>query len=84
MLGPRAAANHQFSCVCLHSDRKPPERRENLQKFKVWEDPSFCVSSLPLQLFLECLKYDIIMLGIVSIHFNMWSVLVDKSLIFNV
>ena len=25
---------HQFSCVCLHSDRKPPERRSNLEKFK--------------------------------------------------
>lgn len=32
--GPRAPPNHQFSCVCLHGDRKPPERRENLQKFK--------------------------------------------------
>ncbi|XP_063951383.1 ATP-dependent RNA helicase Ddx1-like isoform X4 [Lytechinus pictus] len=32
--GPRALPNHQYSCVCLHSDRRPPERRENLQKFK--------------------------------------------------
>ncbi|XP_071824062.1 ATP-dependent RNA helicase DDX1-like isoform X2 [Apostichopus japonicus] len=32
--GPKAVPKHQFSCVCLHSDRKPPERRENLQKFK--------------------------------------------------
>ncbi|XP_072024560.1 ATP-dependent RNA helicase DDX1-like [Amphiura filiformis] len=32
--GPRARPDHQFSCVCLHSDRKPPERRENLLKFK--------------------------------------------------
>ncbi|KAH8867725.1 ATP-dependent RNA helicase DDX1 [Schistosoma japonicum] len=23
-----------FSCVCLHSDRSPPERKANLQKFK--------------------------------------------------
>lgn len=24
----------KYSCVCLHSDRKPPERKANLQKFK--------------------------------------------------
>ena len=28
---------HQFSCVCLHSDRKPPERRSNLERFKKGE-----------------------------------------------
>ncbi|XP_022108756.1 ATP-dependent RNA helicase DDX1-like isoform X1 [Acanthaster planci] len=32
--GPLAPVNHQYSCVCLHGDRKPPERRDNLQKFK--------------------------------------------------
>ncbi|XP_071488880.1 ATP-dependent RNA helicase DDX1-like [Diadema antillarum] len=32
--GPRAKPDHQLSCVCLHGDRKPQERRENLQKFK--------------------------------------------------
>uniref|UniRef100_UPI00358FAECF ATP-dependent RNA helicase DDX1 n=1 Tax=Myxine glutinosa TaxID=7769 RepID=UPI00358FAECF len=26
--------DHQFSCVCLHSDRKPPERKTNLESFK--------------------------------------------------
>ena len=26
--------NTQFSCVCLHGDRKPAERRDNLEKFK--------------------------------------------------
>ena len=26
--------NTEFSCVCLHSDRKPAERRDNLEKFK--------------------------------------------------
>uniref|UniRef100_A0A8C4QHI9 ATP-dependent RNA helicase DDX1 n=1 Tax=Eptatretus burgeri TaxID=7764 RepID=A0A8C4QHI9_EPTBU len=26
--------DHQFSCVCLHSDRKPPERKTNLENFK--------------------------------------------------
>ena len=26
--------NTQFSCVCLHGDRKPAERKENLEKFK--------------------------------------------------
>ncbi|XP_070575608.1 ATP-dependent RNA helicase DDX1-like [Ptychodera flava] len=31
--GPRAH-RHQFSCVCLHGDRKPNERRQNLQNFK--------------------------------------------------
>jgi superfamily II DNA/RNA helicase len=30
------ARNRQnpFSCVCLHGDRKPQERKENLEKFK--------------------------------------------------
>uniref|UniRef100_A0A9L0J7D4 ATP-dependent RNA helicase n=1 Tax=Equus asinus TaxID=9793 RepID=A0A9L0J7D4_EQUAS len=27
---------HQFSCVCLHGDRKPHERKQNLERFKVW------------------------------------------------
>ncbi|PIO34572.1 hypothetical protein AB205_0065140, partial [Aquarana catesbeiana] len=26
---------HQFSCVCLHSDRKPQERKQNLERFKL-------------------------------------------------
>jgi ATP-dependent RNA helicase DDX1 len=34
----RAGGGHgkanPFSCVCLHSDRKPQERKENLEKFK--------------------------------------------------
>ncbi|XP_015121411.1 ATP-dependent RNA helicase Ddx1 [Diachasma alloeum] len=25
----------EFSCVCLHGDRKPPERKANLEKFKM-------------------------------------------------
>uniref|UniRef100_A0A3B3CF57 ATP-dependent RNA helicase n=1 Tax=Oryzias melastigma TaxID=30732 RepID=A0A3B3CF57_ORYME len=25
---------HQFSCVCLHGDRKPNERKNNLERFK--------------------------------------------------
>uniref|UniRef100_A0A8B9QU87 ATP-dependent RNA helicase n=1 Tax=Anas platyrhynchos TaxID=8839 RepID=A0A8B9QU87_ANAPL len=25
---------HQFSCVCLHGDRKPQERKQNLERFK--------------------------------------------------
>lgn len=25
---------HKFSCVCLHGDRKPAERKANLEKFK--------------------------------------------------
>lgn len=28
---------HQFSCVCLHGDRKPNERKNNLERFKVKE-----------------------------------------------
>ena len=27
--------NREFSCVCLHGDRKPQERKGNLEKFKV-------------------------------------------------
>ncbi|TWW68967.1 ATP-dependent RNA helicase DDX1 [Takifugu flavidus] len=26
--------SHQFSCVCLHGDRKPNERKNNLERFK--------------------------------------------------
>lgn len=25
---------NEYSCVCVHSDRSVPERRDNLQKFK--------------------------------------------------
>ena len=25
---------NEYKCVCVHSDRRVPERRENLQKFK--------------------------------------------------
>ncbi|KFM61557.1 ATP-dependent RNA helicase DDX1, partial [Stegodyphus mimosarum] len=31
--GPRNR-NNPYSCVCLHGDRKPAERKENLEKFK--------------------------------------------------
>ena len=31
--GPNSAA-HQYSCVCLHADRSPKERTDNLEKFK--------------------------------------------------
>lgn len=33
-LGPDGR-NHQLSCVCLHGDRKPNERKNNLERFKV-------------------------------------------------
>ena len=33
-LGPDKKG-HQFSCVCLHGDRKPHERKQNLERFKV-------------------------------------------------
>lgn len=29
--------SHQLSCVCLHGDRKPNERKNNLERFKVKE-----------------------------------------------
>ncbi|XP_077982085.1 ATP-dependent RNA helicase DDX1-like [Glandiceps talaboti] len=32
--GPRSRG-HTFSCVCLHGDRKPNERRQNLDSFKM-------------------------------------------------
>ena len=32
--GPRNPKN-PFSCVCLHGDRKPAERKANLESFKV-------------------------------------------------
>jgi ATP-dependent RNA helicase DDX1 len=32
--GPDAGFGHQLSCVCLHSDRGPNERTDNLQLFK--------------------------------------------------
>ena len=35
-VGPKAAKDHKYSCVCLHSDRNPQERRTNLDKFKVF------------------------------------------------
>ncbi|XP_018406866.1 PREDICTED: ATP-dependent RNA helicase Ddx1 [Cyphomyrmex costatus] len=30
----KKSGGHQFSCVCLHGDRKPGERKANLEKFK--------------------------------------------------
>ncbi|XP_051168624.1 ATP-dependent RNA helicase Ddx1 [Leptopilina boulardi] len=30
----RAVGNRELSCVCLHGDRKPNERKANLEKFK--------------------------------------------------
>ena len=30
------AGRREFSCVCLHGDRKPQERKGNLEKFKVF------------------------------------------------
>ena len=33
--GPKAAHDHQFSSICLHSGKKPQERKQNLQSFKV-------------------------------------------------
>ncbi|XP_033114338.1 ATP-dependent RNA helicase DDX1-like [Anneissia japonica] len=36
--GPRPTMpDSKFSCVCLHGDRRPQERRENLQRFKSFE-----------------------------------------------
>lgn len=33
-LGSKAMVN-EYSCVCLHGDRRPQERKANLQAFKV-------------------------------------------------
>ncbi|XP_066593768.1 ATP-dependent RNA helicase Ddx1 [Prorops nasuta] len=30
----KRVGGNQYSCVCLHGDRKPPERKANLEKFK--------------------------------------------------
>lgn len=30
----KQSGGSQFSCVCLHGDRKPAERKSNLEKFK--------------------------------------------------
>lgn len=30
----KQSGGSQYSCVCLHGDRKPPERKANLEKFK--------------------------------------------------
>lgn len=45
LAGPRSKSN-QFSCVCLHGDRKPQERKANLELFKV----SWLVKHLSLML----------------------------------
>ena len=34
MVGGGRNQNKEFSCVCLHGDRKPQERKENLEIFK--------------------------------------------------
>lgn len=33
----KQSGGHKFSCVCLHGDRKPAERKANLDKFKKQE-----------------------------------------------
>jgi len=32
--GGAHSRNNPYSCVCLHGDRKPPERKANLERFK--------------------------------------------------
>lgn len=39
--GGAKAKGHLFSCVCLHGDRRPPERKANLAKFKQGEVGAF-------------------------------------------
>jgi len=34
MVGGGRNQKKEFSCVCLHGDRKPQERKENLEIFK--------------------------------------------------
>ena len=33
--GGKQSMTNEYSCTCVHSDRAPDERRDNLQKFKV-------------------------------------------------
>ena len=35
--GGSHSRNNPYSCVCLHGDRKPPERKANLERFKKQE-----------------------------------------------
>lgn len=35
--GGSHSRNSQYSCVCLHGDRKPAERKANLERFKKQE-----------------------------------------------
>lgn len=32
---------NEYACVCLHSDRRPHERKQNLQAFKVYHNSSW-------------------------------------------
>lgn len=34
MITDSRGVNSRYSCVCLHSDRRPQERNDNLNKFK--------------------------------------------------
>uniref|UniRef100_A0A915KFD3 Uncharacterized protein n=1 Tax=Romanomermis culicivorax TaxID=13658 RepID=A0A915KFD3_ROMCU len=34
-LNQQSRTRDEFSCVCLHSDRRPDERKENLELFKI-------------------------------------------------
>ena len=40
-VGPKSMVN-EYSCVCLHGDRRPQERKANLQKFKVQIHQNYC------------------------------------------
>jgi ATP-dependent RNA helicase DDX1 len=35
--GGAHSRNNPYSCVCLHGDRKPAERKDNLERFKKQE-----------------------------------------------
>ena len=50
--------SHQFSCVCLHGDRKPNERKNNLERFKVKEQKfNDAIFVLPVILYFKIFFY---------------------------
>ena len=45
IVGPKSMVN-EYSCVCLHGDRRPQERKDNLQKFKVQQNLPLIFSAI--------------------------------------
>lgn len=47
LAGPNAKPNAELSCVCLHADRRPDERKTNLDRFKVFATSHSHLKSKP-------------------------------------